>query len=82
MKATITSKGQITIPKKVRHRLNLEAGDVLEFDDTAPCLVARVAFDEEAMRGVLGCARGTLGRPSSAWLEETRGKVAEAPEAS
>jgi antitoxin PrlF len=29
--ATVTSKGQITIPKEVREKLNLQTGDKLEF---------------------------------------------------
>ena len=33
MKATLTSKGQITIPVKIRKKLGLEPGQVLEFDE-------------------------------------------------
>lgn len=29
--ATVTSKGQVTIPKEVRIRMNLHAGDQIEF---------------------------------------------------
>lgn len=50
MKATITSKGQITIPVRVRRRLGLKPGDVLDFDENAECLLARPAFDAEKMR--------------------------------
>lgn len=40
MNATLTSKGQITIPFKVRKKLGLKAGDVLDFDEQASFLKA------------------------------------------
>lgn len=30
--STITTKGQITIPKKIRDRFNLQAGDSIDFE--------------------------------------------------
>jgi len=75
MKATLTSKGQITIPARIRRRLGLEPGQVLDFDEDAPFLKAVPVFDERAMRSVLGCAKGKLGTSTKEWLDETRGPV-------
>lgn len=75
MKATLTSKGQITIPAKIRRNLGLRAGQVLDFDENSPYLKAVPVFDEAVMRSVLGCAKGKLGKTSEAWLNETRGPV-------
>ncbi len=75
MKATLTSKGQITIPVKIRRKLGLEPGQVLDFDEEAPFLKAIPVFDEDAMRAVQGCARGRLGATVDEWLHETRGTV-------
>ncbi len=75
MKATLTSKGQITIPAKIRRRLGLRPGQVLEFDEHSPFLRAVPVFDERAMRSVIGCTEGELGKKTAEWLEETRGRV-------
>jgi AbrB family looped-hinge helix DNA binding protein len=45
MKATLTSKGQITIPAQIRKRLRLQPGQVLDFDEEAPYLKAVPVFD-------------------------------------
>jgi AbrB family looped-hinge helix DNA binding protein len=73
MKATLTSKGQITIPLKIRRKLGLQPGQVLDFDEDAPYLKAVPVFDEEKMRSVVGCAEGRLGFTAQEWLDETRG---------
>ncbi len=73
MKATITAKGQITLPAKIRRQLNLQPGDVLVFDEAAPYLKAHRAFDASAMRSVLGRGRKQQTKSSEAWLEEFRG---------
>lgn len=50
MLSTITSKGQITIPKKVRERLGLKAGDKVELilvgNDEVSLKVVRKNVDE------------------------------------
>lgn len=75
MKATITSKGQITIPAAIREKLNLRAGHVLEFDEKAGYLKARPVIDEDNARAVLGCAKDALpGYTSERWLSKTRGR--------
>ena len=50
MKATLTSKGQITIPVHIRSKLHLEAGDVLEFDENSPFLKATKPISQEAWK--------------------------------
>ena len=73
VKATITSKGQVTIPIGIRERLGLKTGQVLEFDPASPFIKAVPVFDEDEMHSVVGCAKGRLGRTSQDWLDETRG---------
>lgn len=43
--ATVTSKGQVTIPKEIRERLNIKTGDRLDFrvDDDGEVRVIPIA---------------------------------------
>lgn len=45
--ATVTSKGQITIPKEVRERMNVEAGEkiLFRFDEDGSVRVVAVPAD-------------------------------------
>jgi len=80
MKATVTSKGQITIPVRLRRRFGIEPGTVLEFDEDAPVLTARRVVSRQRMAGVAGVLADELqGRSSREWLEDLRGP-AELPE--
>lgn len=75
MTTTITSKGQITIPSKIREKLHLLPGHVLEFDDQAPYLKAHRHIDPKEARSVIGCAKKTMrGKTAEEWLSETRGR--------
>lgn len=76
MKATVTSKGQITIPLPIRRKLKLHRGSVLEFDERADHLKARKVVDPERMRAVIGIAKMELaGKTAHEWMDELRGPV-------
>lgn len=80
MKATVTSKGQITIPLPIRRRLKLHKGTVLEFDEQADHLRATKAADGRRMRSVVGIARRELAdRTLLGWLDELRGPAVLPP---
>ena len=54
--ATITSKGQTTIPKEVRDALGLQAGDKIDFlvdADGKKATVLPVTLDARNLRGIL-----------------------------
>lgn len=55
MAVTLTEKGQITIPLKIRQRLGLKPGMRLVFDEEAPFLKATREVDVAQMRTTLGC---------------------------
>ena len=76
MKATVTSKGQVTIPLAIRRRLELHQGTVLEFDERADHLKASKCVDSKRMRRVIGIAKRELaGKSVREWMDQLRGPV-------
>ncbi len=52
--ATVTTKGQITIPADVRRRLGLESGDRVEFVEMEGGFAIKPAFDDvRSLKGLL-----------------------------
>lgn len=53
--ATVTSKGQITLPKSVRERLGIEAGDRIEFIESEQgFMVIPATRDIRSLKGIVG----------------------------
>lgn len=74
MLATLTSKGQITLPKEIRDRLNLASGAILDFQLQADNTITARHVQPDARR-----IRGLLKSPHSAPLtvEQMDAAVAE-----
>jgi len=53
--ATVTSKGQITIPVEVRQRLGIDAGDRVEFVEIAEreFVIKPIVDDVRSLKGML-----------------------------
>lgn len=53
--ATVTSKGQTTIPKEVRERLNLHSGDRIDFTihENGEVILRPATFPIAALKGIL-----------------------------
>ena len=53
--ATLTSKGQVTIPKAVREALRIDSGDQIDFvfTDRGDVLVRAVNLDVRELKGLL-----------------------------
>jgi len=79
--STISSKGQVTVPQKIRARLGLSAGDQVEFVVEGERTVIRPArfitspFDK--YKGVLPVFSGV--KEINSWIHEMRNAGDEAP---
>jgi antitoxin PrlF len=76
--AKVTSKGQITVPREIRRRLGVRAGDKLLFEeDGAGVRVTAVqkksAFEKYRGIGTRGIGKGKKG--VQRWVRELRGEL-------
>jgi antitoxin PrlF len=70
--ATLTSKGQITLPKSVRDRLQLGTGDRVEFVETPAGYLLRAATaDVRELKGILS------GRGQAVTIEEMNSAISQ-----
>jgi len=70
--AQVSEKGQVTIPKALRERLGIRAGEILEFREERGKLVATKARLEDpiaALRGILKTDKTT-----DEFMNEIRGE--------
>lgn len=71
MKAVVSEKGQVTIPKRLRERLGIRAGETLEFEDDGGRLIATKASERDPVDEVYGILE--LDGGTDAWMNELRG---------
>ena len=80
MNATLSTKGEITIPREFLDSAGWKPGDAIELELRDRQIVMRSpqrrAVDFERMRSVVGCAKDAMpGIAAAKWLDETRGPV-------
>ena len=72
--ATVTSKGQVTIPKEVRDRLGLRAGDEIAFEEQPGGYRVTKQRAPSKLARWRGYAKEFAGRTSDELLEDWRGR--------
>ena len=73
MKATLSQKGQVTVPKACRQKLGLKTGTVLDFEAVDGVLVARKVQPEDVFRKWRGKGKIPGGLSVDEYLAKTRG---------
>ena len=71
MKSRVGERGQVTIPKTIRERLGIRAGEEVEFEEHGDHLVVRKSADSDSLAGLRGLVpwRGSI----DDYLVEARG---------
>lgn len=72
MKAIVSPKGQVTIPKPLRDRLGIRRGQVLDFREERGRLVATKANAKDPLESLYGILK--LGKTTDELMKELRGE--------
>ena len=75
--AKVTSKGRVTMPREIRRRLGVRAGDRLEFEEDAKGVYVRAVREESAFEKYAGIGTPGIGKGRKGiqkWLWELRGE--------
>jgi antitoxin PrlF len=71
--AKVTSKGQITIPKKVREKLGVHPGEEVGFEEKGEQILLRKALTKSPFEKWVGKLKHLKGRRSDNLVREIRG---------
>jgi antitoxin PrlF len=72
LKAVVSEKGQVTIPKPLRDRLGIRPGQALEFEEERGRLVATKALGDDPIARVYGILH--TDQATDDFIEELRGE--------
>jgi AbrB family looped-hinge helix DNA binding protein len=76
VKALVTTKGQVTIPKELREQFGIEPGSQVDFVATTDGIRLRKVIDRTKRPAALGCLKKELvGRSVNELLDDLRGPV-------
>jgi antitoxin PrlF len=71
--AKVTSKGQITLPKKIRERLGVSPGEDVGFEERGDLLVMRKVVTKSPFDKWVGTLKHLKGQRSDDLVREARG---------
>jgi len=72
--AKITSKGQITLPLKIRQRLGVQAGETISFEEAQEGFLVKKVLRKSPFDRWVGALRHLPGKKSDALVKEMRGQ--------
>jgi antitoxin PrlF len=76
--ATMTTKGQVTVPLAIRKSLKVAAGDQVAFEEENGRVIVSVVRDEDPFEEFRGKGTPGIGRGKKAvlrWIRDIRGEL-------